>query len=1035
MIDRSEVGFPISPDKSWRRCFHLFIRGIVVYILIVGFPKPSFAFDVSVKSFKNNSNELKVSVNQAAYQMDPTNASPIWFVVAFSKPVSGFTPDDVRLSGDAGPVTAVVTGQGTGYEIAVSGMVGDGEVVVFIPAGVVTDENGNVNTASTGIDHSVMYDTTPPGVPIVEAPAYANDFPPTWKWTSGGGGNGTFRYKLDDDEMTSGAVLTKSVGFTPVMILKSGEHTLYVQERDDAGNWSDTGSFTTIVNKKPDFVGIPNVTIFEDTFETVIDLWPFFSDDLDSSEELKYTHSEKFIDNPGLFLSVSIDIDNRYLRLRYTPDAHGNALVTVTAMDSYGAFTTVTFMVQVIAVNDAPKVNPKVVLSLPPIEEDIPDELNTGISVSDLLSSDRFFPDPISDADINSIKGIAVVGLNTSHGHWEYDVLESGKFSKFPEISETNALLLNIEAMVRFVPMKDYSGIVHPGITFRAWDHTAGAKGEMADASQNGGTTAFSAETISAKIRIKPVNDKPQASDDTYAAIWNTGLIIPVPGVLGNDMDIDGDELTVKVETPASHGDLALYPNGSFSYTPDSDFLGTDAFTYTVSDGMETSFPAEVRIEVRQTSPFDECPGDPNKITPGICGCGFPDIDSDNDGTFDCMDECPNDPDKVEPGKCGCGKPETENCIVNHPPETPYGIYPEDGGFVPENTVILKAAPFSDPDGDALARIYWRIREIFNECSPVVDVIIDSDTVEEPSEYSAENLEYGMRYIWQIGYEDVDGGHIVWSEENEFTVGSQILNDAVVIDPGVDAADFCLASFPFWLNDRIFREEIETVMGGVFDGNNYRIVAYDAEVGGFIDFEENDFDVVPGKAYGILARYGMELYLEGSSVTLNTDIVVPLPYNSSAGLGWHLIASPNASAYDWENITVIVEDRQCEIQLGPTKIHALSFPNNSIDNRLWRLENGEYSPDTRIMKPFTGYWIRVKREGVKLVFSPDARISSDPSGISPIRNAVDESDDRPPPMPEGLDHPPPDTESGSGGCFIDMITPKKTKKVCGKLMD
>lgn len=51
----------------------------------------------------------------------------------------------------------------------------------------------------------------------------------------------------------------------------------------------------------------------------------------------------------------------------------------------------------------------------------------------------------------------------------------------------------------------------------------------------------------------------------------------------------------------------------------------------------------------------DLCPSDPNKTTPGTCGCGTDDIDSDSDGTPDCNDLCPNDPSKLNPGTCGCG--------------------------------------------------------------------------------------------------------------------------------------------------------------------------------------------------------------------------------------------------------------------------------------------------------------------------------------------------------------------------------------------
>jgi CSLREA domain-containing protein len=60
-------------------------------------------------------------------------------------------------------------------------------------------------------------------------------------------------------------------------------------------------------------------------------------------------------------------------------------------------------------------------------------------------------------------------------------------------------------------------------------------------------------------------------------------------------------------------------------------------------------------------SSIDNCPNDPNKTEPGICGCGIPDTDTDSDGTPDCNDNCPNDSNKTEPGVCGCGIPDTDS--------------------------------------------------------------------------------------------------------------------------------------------------------------------------------------------------------------------------------------------------------------------------------------------------------------------------------------------------------------------------------------
>lgn len=57
---------------------------------------------------------------------------------------------------------------------------------------------------------------------------------------------------------------------------------------------------------------------------------------------------------------------------------------------------------------------------------------------------------------------------------------------------------------------------------------------------------------------------------------------------------------------------------------------------------------------------IDNCDNDPLKTEPGICGCGEADIDTDGDGAYDCDDECINDPDKIQAGVCGCGTADTD---------------------------------------------------------------------------------------------------------------------------------------------------------------------------------------------------------------------------------------------------------------------------------------------------------------------------------------------------------------------------------------
>jgi hypothetical protein len=57
----------------------------------------------------------------------------------------------------------------------------------------------------------------------------------------------------------------------------------------------------------------------------------------------------------------------------------------------------------------------------------------------------------------------------------------------------------------------------------------------------------------------------------------------------------------------------------------------------------------------------DQCPDDPFKTTPGACGCGHSDVDTDFDGVPDCLDKCPKDDLKLGPGACGCGSTSNED--------------------------------------------------------------------------------------------------------------------------------------------------------------------------------------------------------------------------------------------------------------------------------------------------------------------------------------------------------------------------------------
>jgi len=101
-------------------------------------------------------------------------------------------------------------------------------------------------------------------------------------------------------------------------------------------------------------------------------------------------------------------------------------------------------------------------------------------------------------------------------------------------------------------------------------------------------------------IDVKKRNTPPSVQEEEYHLLVNQPLLISAPGLLANDSDADNDLLTAEVDESPAHGDLTLYEDGAFSYLPDTDFQGTDSFSYTVFDGSDYSVLVTVNLFVEQ---------------------------------------------------------------------------------------------------------------------------------------------------------------------------------------------------------------------------------------------------------------------------------------------------------------------------------------------------------------------------------------------------------------------------------------------------
>jgi VCBS repeat-containing protein len=148
---------------------------------------------------------------------------------------------------------------------------------------------------------------------------------------------------------------------------------------------------------------------------------------------------------------------------------------------------------------------------------------------------------------------------------------------------EHGTVTLNADGSFVYTPEADFNGV--DGFSYLA-----------SDASGN-------SEVATVTITVNPVNDAPTGTADVYATDEDTALTIDAAGgVLANDLDADGDPLTATMVTGPANGTLTLNSDGSFVYTPNADFNGTDSFVYTASDGTVSTSDITVTINVNATN-------------------------------------------------------------------------------------------------------------------------------------------------------------------------------------------------------------------------------------------------------------------------------------------------------------------------------------------------------------------------------------------------------------------------------------------------
>ena len=172
----------------------------------------------------------------------------------------------------------------------------------------------------------------------------------------------------------------------------------------------------------------------------------------------------------------------------------------------------------------------------------------------------------ITDVDGPVAEAIAVTGVDDANGTWEYSTDGGSTFSAIGAVSDSSALLLDGNAVIRFVPDAGYTGT--STFDYKAWDQTSGGSGQSGVDTTGG--AAFSAASETASVTVTATNSAPvldvsgtpvlsAIAEDTTAPSGNTVASIVVDGSI---TDADGAREAIAVTSIDNS-------NGTWEYSTD----------------------------------------------------------------------------------------------------------------------------------------------------------------------------------------------------------------------------------------------------------------------------------------------------------------------------------------------------------------------------------------------------------------------------------------------------------------------------------
>ena len=381
---------------------------------------------------------------------------------------------------------------------------------------------------------------------------------------------------LDGDTLTITIAALPTIGTitladgTPVAIGDSlSESELTSLQYDaplDYNRTDDPGDFiyevtdgTTTVSGSTDIIINPinDVPVAEDDTFTITEDSLLLGTVADNDTDQDGGNLVYSVISPPLNGMFSFDPDGSFTFMP-NPDFTGPTSFEYQACDSEDACDIATVTINVTPVNDPP---------LAVADSETTSEDTT--VVVDLLGNDN---DPDGDMiEVTEINGVSIMPGETMS-------LPSGA-----------RVTLNSDGTVTYDPNGQYEDLQPGQSALDTFLYT------ISDG--NGGTSV--AETV---IMINGENDSPNAQNDSIQTNIDTPVIV---NVLGNDVDPEGEPLSVILLGQPTVGTATVNPDGTILYRPPSEFIGTVTLEYLVEDPSGAASSATVTIEIVPTFQFD----------------------------------------------------------------------------------------------------------------------------------------------------------------------------------------------------------------------------------------------------------------------------------------------------------------------------------------------------------------------------------------------------------------------------------------------